>query len=101
MEVSDEDPAYMEKFKTAFKKDLSKRKAKLKMASALYPRFKDLKYLPRRERKWLWTSIEALLLEEPSRVHPGSSEEPEKMMRSLLLLASVSDSDDKMGPEPL
>ncbi|XP_029289020.1 zinc finger BED domain-containing protein 4-like [Cottoperca gobio] len=103
MEVLDEDPAYVERFKTAFKTDLSERQANinngwLKMASALDPRFKDLKYLPRGERQEVWTSLEALLHKEPSRATPGPSEEPAKMKRSLLLLASDSDSDGEMGP---
>ena len=56
MEVSDEDTAYMVKFKTAFGKDLSQRIATLnhewlKMATVLDPRFKDLKCLGRVKRK--------------------------------------------------
>lgn len=40
------------------------------MASALDPRFKDLKYLPTGEREEVWTNLEALLQEEPSRATP-------------------------------
>ncbi len=37
------------------------------MASALDPRLKDLKYLPRGAREEVWISLEVLLQEEPSR----------------------------------
>lgn len=55
MEPTDEDPGYMTKFKTAFLKDLDARKANinirwLKVATALDPRFKDLKSLHKNER---------------------------------------------------
>lgn len=55
MEPTDEDPGYMMKFKTTFLKDLDTRKANinnrwLKMATALDPRFKDLKSIPKDER---------------------------------------------------
>ena len=48
MESSDDDPAYVSKFKSTFRKDLETRKenaniAYLKIATALDPRFKDLK----------------------------------------------------------
>jgi hypothetical protein len=56
MEVSDEDPAYVVRFKTAFKEDLASRQEKtnnawLNLATALDPRFKDLKTLPKSERR--------------------------------------------------
>lgn len=55
MEPTDEDPGYMIKFKTTFLKDLDARKANinirwLKVATALDPRFKDLKSLHKNER---------------------------------------------------
>lgn len=98
-EVSEEDPAYVERFKTAFKRDLSQWQANissrwLKIVSALDPHFKDLRYLPRGESEEVWTSLEALLQEEASRATPEPLEEPPKKKRSLLLL--VSDSDDDM-----
>ncbi|KAL7880549.1 hypothetical protein SRHO_G00028030 [Serrasalmus rhombeus] len=66
MKVSDEDSTYIVKFKTAFMKDLSERKAALnydwlKMATMLDPRFKDLKCLPREEREAAWKKLEELL----------------------------------------
>ncbi|KAL2086195.1 hypothetical protein ACEWY4_017254 [Coilia grayii] len=55
MDPSDEDPGYMIKFKATFSKDLDKCKATinnrwLKVATALDPRFKDLKSLHKNER---------------------------------------------------
>ncbi|XP_060756808.1 E3 SUMO-protein ligase ZBED1-like [Neoarius graeffei] len=54
MEASDDDPAYVVKFKAAFEKELSQREDALnhgwlRVATALDPRFKDLKCLPRGE----------------------------------------------------
>ncbi|XP_015463706.3 E3 SUMO-protein ligase ZBED1 [Astyanax mexicanus] len=99
MEASQEDPAFVERFKTAFKKDLSEQQTNinnrwLRIASALDPRFKDLKFLPKGEREEVWTRLEVLLQEESSRTNL-KQEEPAKK-RSLLLLASDSDSDDDM-----
>lgn len=50
--MSDVDLAYIVRFKNAFTKELNKRKENmnldwLKVASALDPPFKDLRYLPR------------------------------------------------------
>ncbi len=102
MEVSDEDPAYMVKFKTAFSKYLSQRQATLnhewlKLATVFDPRFKDLKCLPKGEREGVWTSLEALLQTESKSATPEPTEEPAKKKR-LLLCASDSDSDDDVGP---
>ncbi|XP_038129201.1 E3 SUMO-protein ligase ZBED1-like [Cyprinodon tularosa] len=100
MEVSDEDPAYIGKFKTAFKKDLSERQANLNngwlnIASALDPRFKDLKCLKKGDREAVWTSLQALLENKTSTATLEPVEEPPKK-RSLLLFASDTDSDDDM-----
>ncbi|KAI4805253.1 hypothetical protein KUCAC02_009879 [Chaenocephalus aceratus] len=89
MEVSDDDPAYVVRFKAAFKKDLSQRQDALnhgwlRVATALDPRFKDLKCLPRGERGGVWTSVEALLQTEPDRATPEPTEEPARK-RSFLL----------------
>ncbi|CAN9510644.1 unnamed protein product [Ophioblennius macclurei] len=56
MESSDDDAAYVTKFKSTFRKILETCKgnaniAYLKIAIALDPRFKDLKCIPRAERK--------------------------------------------------
>lgn len=66
--VSDEDPAYVARFKTAFSKDLAECQADmnselLKLASALDPHFKDLKCLSRGEREEVWSSHETILQE--------------------------------------
>ena len=83
IEVSEDDPTYMGRFKAAFKKDLSERQANinnrwLKIASALDPRLKDLKFLPRGERDELWVSLQVLLQKKPSGATPQPSEEPAK-----------------------
>lgn len=57
MDITDDDPAYVVKFKNAFQKELAARqpdvnkKTWLKLATALDPRFKDLKCLPREKRE--------------------------------------------------
>ncbi|XP_073720988.1 E3 SUMO-protein ligase ZBED1-like [Misgurnus anguillicaudatus] len=99
MEVSDDDPAYVVRFKGDFKKDLSQRQDTLnlgwlRVATALDPRFKDLKCLPRGEREGVWTNIEALLRIEPNRATPEPTEEPARK-RSLLLFNSDSESEDE------
>ncbi|XP_034085994.1 zinc finger BED domain-containing protein 4-like isoform X2 [Gymnodraco acuticeps] len=99
MEVSDDDPAYVVRFKAAFKKDLSQRQDALnhgwlRVATALDPRFKCL---PRGERGGVWTSVEALLQKEPDRATPEPTEEPARK-RSFLLFNSDSESEDEEGP---
>ncbi|XP_053479313.1 E3 SUMO-protein ligase ZBED1-like [Ictalurus furcatus] len=59
MEVSDVDPAYIACFKAAFTKDLNGQKQNsnlwwLKVATAVDPRFKNLRCLPRTERGEVW-----------------------------------------------
>ncbi|XP_035985740.1 uncharacterized protein LOC118559130 [Fundulus heteroclitus] len=103
MKASDDDPAYVVKFKAAFEKDLSQREDALnyrflQVATALDPRFKDLKCLPRGERGEVWTSIEALVQQQPGRATPERTEEPARK-RSLLLYNSDSDSEDEDGPK--
>ncbi|KAL7389051.1 hypothetical protein ABVT39_025546 [Epinephelus coioides] len=60
--LSDVDPAYVLRFKTTFREDFIKRKENLNMswlkaATALDPRFKDLKCMPRAEREESPTTI--------------------------------------------
>ncbi|XP_038141170.1 E3 SUMO-protein ligase ZBED1-like [Cyprinodon tularosa] len=103
MKASDDDPAYVVKFKAAFEKDLSQREDALnhrflQVATALDPRFKDLKCLPRGERGEVWTSIEALVQQQPGRATPECTEEP-AWKRSLLLYNSDSESEDEDGPK--
>ncbi|XP_047660338.1 myosin heavy chain, skeletal muscle-like isoform X2 [Tachysurus fulvidraco] len=102
MRVYDEDPAYVARFKTAFKKDLAERQAVmnnewLKLSSALDPRFKDLKGLARGDIQQVWSSLEKILQKaEPSTHTPQPSEENEPAKkRRILLLGSESDSESE------
>ncbi|XP_077408651.1 E3 SUMO-protein ligase ZBED1-like [Vanacampus margaritifer] len=97
MEVSDDDPDCIAKFKTAFAKDLSRRAATLnhewlKMAAVLDPRFKDLKCLKRGEREEVWTRLEVLLQEQ---FDGTAAPEPRKKKRLLSSFDSESDSDEE------
>lgn len=64
MKVSDDDPAYIVRFKTAFDEDFTKRCKEdsniewLKLATALDPRFKTLSCLPKDERSQVWEVLE-------------------------------------------
>ncbi|KAJ4933403.1 hypothetical protein JOQ06_030234 [Pogonophryne albipinna] len=103
MESSKDDPAYMVTFKQTFRTDMEKRKDKtniawLRVATALDPRFKDLKCLSRPDRAEVWRSITALLRgerpaqpEQPER--PATSETPKK--RLALMVAPESSSDEE------
>ena len=103
MESSEDDPAYMVTFKQTFRTDMEKRKDKtniawLRVATALDPRFKDLKCLSRPDRAEVWHSITALLRgerpaqpEQPER--PATSEPPKK--RLALMVAPESSSDEE------
>lgn len=100
MEICEDDPAYMVKFKQTFTTDMEKRKEKtnitwLRIATALDPRFKDLKCLCRPDRAEVWSSISALLREErPAQPEqPATSEPPKKI--SALMVAPESDSDEE------
>nr|XP_055040804.1 E3 SUMO-protein ligase ZBED1-like [Misgurnus anguillicaudatus] len=102
MEVSEDDPGYMIKFKETFTTDMDKRKDKtnitwLRVATALDPRFKDLKCLSRADRAEVWSSICALLRERgdglAQRDKPVLAEPLKK--RSCLMSAPDSSSDDE------
>ncbi|XP_068197082.1 E3 SUMO-protein ligase ZBED1-like [Antennarius striatus] len=108
MDPTDEDLAYMIKFKTTFKKEIDSHMANinkrwLKVATALDPRFKDLRSIHRKERDEVWTWIEEMLRgskAEPAAPQPTEDEPAAK--KSLLLLSSDSDSDsDKEEQGPL
>lgn len=65
IEVSDDDPGYLCRFKEAFTADLLKWKESmniqwLKVATVVDPRFKDLKCLSRSERDEVWRLIKEL-----------------------------------------
>lgn len=71
----------------------------LKIATALDPRFKDLKCLPKAERREVWASLHTLLREEDQRSVPQEAveetPEPPPKKRSSLLAASESDSEEE------
>uniref|UniRef100_A0AAQ5X7Z0 HAT C-terminal dimerisation domain-containing protein n=2 Tax=Amphiprion ocellaris TaxID=80972 RepID=A0AAQ5X7Z0_AMPOC len=105
MDITDDDPAYVVKFKNAFQSDLAARRADanktwFRGATAPDPRFKDLKCLPRGKREQVWTSLENMLqAAEPRRaatLQPSTEDdEPaQKKRRSSLLLGSDSDSEE-------
>ena len=104
MEVTEDDPAYVVKFKTAFKTDLASRQENtnnewLKIATALDPRFKDLKSLPKSDRPEVWTTLERLLQEQSPRARsaPQAAEDgPPKKKMSLLVMGSDSESDEEV-----
>lgn len=100
MAVSEDDPSYIVKFKETFTADLEQRKEKtnmpwLKVATALDPRFKDLKCLSKPERAEVWHSITDLLREErPAQLEePVTSVPPQKKMA--LILDSSSDEEEE------
>lgn len=101
MESSEDDPAYISKFKQTFTLDMEKRKEKtnctwLKISTALDPRFKDLKCLHRSERAEVWALIAGIIKEEMPAQEPVqtmTSEPPQK--KAALLVASESESDEE------
>ncbi|KAF1380226.1 hypothetical protein PFLUV_G00184640 [Perca fluviatilis] len=102
MKISDDDPAYIVRFKAAFTKDLNQQSEKinlewLKVATALDPRFKDLKCLPRAEREPVWAKLSELVKREEPALQPLGEENPEppKKKTALLLMGSDSESDEE------
>ncbi|KAK3505562.1 hypothetical protein QTP70_021899, partial [Hemibagrus guttatus] len=85
MAVSEDDPAYVVRFKDAFKENMRKRKentniAWLKIATALDPRLKNLKCIPKAERAEVWETLD-------------------KKKIGLLLMGSDTESDDESSLE--
>ncbi|GAA6082618.1 E3 SUMO-protein ligase ZBED1-like [Tachysurus ichikawai] len=103
MESSDDDPAYVVKFKSTFRTDLETHKenaniAYLKIATALDPRFKDLKCIPRAERGEVWASVTNLLKEQrvvAEEPVEATTSKPSKRKFALLAASSESDSEHK------
>ncbi|KAE8295701.1 hypothetical protein D5F01_LYC06636 [Larimichthys crocea] len=103
MEPSDDDPVYVLRFKNAFTTDLAQRKDStnlrwLKISTALDPRFKDLKCLPKDERSEVWASVRDLMRETCAQQPPAETTEepsPKKRRTSILLGSSDSDTDDE------
>ena len=91
----------MTKFKSTFRKDLETRKenaniAYLKIATALDPRLKDLKCIPRAERSEVWALVTNLVKEQmvvaEKPVEEETSEPPKK---KLTLLADSYESNSE------
>lgn len=105
MEITEDDPAYMIKFKGTFTADLDARKEKtnitwLRVATALDPRFKDLKSLSKPDRGQVWDSINALLLnmekEKEKPTQPDNQVTPEPAIKKpALMLAQGSSSEEE------
>ncbi len=68
-----------------------------KVATALDPRFKDLKCLPRAEREPVWAKLSELVKGEEPALQPLGEENPEppKKKTALLLIGSDSESDEE------
>ncbi|KAL6485768.1 hypothetical protein MHYP_G00051600 [Metynnis hypsauchen] len=105
-EPSDNDPVYVVRFKTIFSTDLAKRKDTtnvtwLKIATALDPRFKDLKCLPKDERSEMWASLHNLMMTEMPTPQPSAeateTQPPKKRRMSVFLLGSSDMDTDKVG----
>lgn len=103
MERTEDDPAYVVKFKKDFTSDLSKRKDStnltwLKIATVIDPRFKDLKCLSKDERNEVWTSVSKLLMTETlgkqESKETTDQQTPNKRRISVLLFTSDSESDE-------
>ncbi|XP_051810923.1 zinc finger BED domain-containing protein 4-like [Acanthochromis polyacanthus] len=105
METSGDDPAYVSKFKTAFQEDLTSRQERfvdnewLKIATALDPRFKDLKCLPKSDRERVWTTLGQLLHEQSPPRQSFEDKPPKK--KGLLQMGSDSESDEELLPDRL
>lgn len=101
MEPSDDNPVYVLRFKKVFTTDLAKRKEStnltwLKITTALDPRFKDLKCLPKDERNEVWNSISNLVKEKRLTQQPSADttgKQPPKKSRMSVFLLGSSDSD--------
>ncbi|CAM4604183.1 putative ATP-dependent RNA helicase DDX59 isoform X2 [Caretta caretta] len=79
--VLDEDPAHVVHFKNTSATDLTKRKEGtnvrfLKIATALDPRFKNLKCLPKSERDGVWSMLSEVLKEQHSDAETSEPQPP-------------------------
>ncbi|XP_073212890.1 probable ATP-dependent RNA helicase DDX59 isoform X1 [Lepidochelys kempii] len=79
--VLDEDPAHVVHFKNTSAADLTKRKEGtnvrfLKIATALDPRFKNLKCLPKSERDGVWSMLSEVLKEQHSDAETSEPQPP-------------------------
>nr|XP_048715963.1 probable ATP-dependent RNA helicase DDX59 isoform X2 [Caretta caretta] len=79
--VLDEDPAHVVHFKNTSATELTKRKEGtnvrfLKIATALDPRFKNLKCLPKSERDGVWSMLSEVLKEQHSDAETSEPQPP-------------------------
>ena len=110
LQVHDDDPGYIARFKTATLRDLSTRidgmdaLPVLQMSVALDPRYKKLKCVPREQRDAVWDNVSAALEDFCNRNQEGQSgvehnnssneaAEPKAKKPKLTLLLTDSDSD--------
>nr|XP_048715200.1 coiled-coil domain-containing protein 66 isoform X4 [Caretta caretta] len=95
--VSDDDPAHVVRFTNTA--DLTKGKESsnvrfLKIATALDPRFKNLKCRPKSERDKVWSMLSELLKEQHSDAETTEPKPPTQKI-NLLLVASDSDGENE------
>ena len=95
MTVTDEDPGYSRRFKEGFHTDLMCRQKKteingiLHVATALDPRFKSLKCLPREKQSTVWNLVENLIKDDTE-----SDPIPELSAKVSKMFCFNSDSDE-------
>jgi len=90
--TSDDDPVYGLRFKKVFTTDLAKWKEStnlpwLKITTALSPRFKDLKCLPKHKKNEVWNSISNLVKEERATICRNNSKTANKEEQDVSYLA--------------
>jgi len=110
LQVHDDDPGYIARFKTATLRDLSTRidgmdaLPVLQMSVALDPRYKKLKCVPREQRDAVWDNVSTALADFCNTNQQGQSDvqqddstdeaaEPKAKKPKLTLLLADSDSD--------
>ncbi|KAK3546875.1 hypothetical protein QTP86_003805 [Hemibagrus guttatus] len=107
MAVSEDDPAYVVRFKDAYKEDMRKSKenpniAWPKIATALDYRFKTLKCIPKAERAEVWETLGKMLKEKELAPHySDAGSDPQKKKIGLLLMGSDTESDDETSLESI
>lgn len=102
MAASDDDVGYERKFKEAFYTDLVSRlnridcNASLQIATALDPRFKTLKAIPKTDRNRVWTLIYSLMTDIDGDADDKAETIPEKKSKkSKYSIDPDSDDDDE------
>ncbi|XP_065415584.1 Krueppel-like factor 13 isoform X1 [Chrysemys picta bellii] len=100
--VLDDDPAHVVHFKNTFTADLTKRKEGtnvrfLKIATALNPRFKNLKCGPKSERDKVWSMLSEVLKEQNSDVETTEPEPPKKKINPLQVASDSNDENEHVS----